>query len=149
MLVVFSPIFVADTKIIFRYDFVAPLKLVYGIVDSYKYKNLLLSSNSVSVHQRHLRFLVTEIFKDMSQVNSEFMWSRFKPKKPSCNLRKWPILNLPRTQSTCYGTNAIHFRGSLIWNNLPVKVKSSNSVFQFKTKIINLGNVDCGCLICR
>ena len=27
MLVVYSPIFVADTKIIFRYDFVAPLKL--------------------------------------------------------------------------------------------------------------------------
>ena len=26
MLVVFSPIFVVDTKIIFRYDFVAPLK---------------------------------------------------------------------------------------------------------------------------
>ena len=26
MLVVFSPIFVADTKIIFRYDFVAPLR---------------------------------------------------------------------------------------------------------------------------
>ena len=26
MLVVFSPIFVADTKIIFRYDFVTPLK---------------------------------------------------------------------------------------------------------------------------
>ena len=25
MLVVFSPIFVADTKIIFRYDFVAPI----------------------------------------------------------------------------------------------------------------------------
>ena len=28
MLVVFSPIFVADTEIIFRYDFVAPLKLL-------------------------------------------------------------------------------------------------------------------------
>ena len=27
MLVVFSPIFVADTKIIFRYDFVAPLNI--------------------------------------------------------------------------------------------------------------------------
>ena len=26
MLVVFSPIFVADTKMIFQYDFVAPLK---------------------------------------------------------------------------------------------------------------------------
>ena len=29
MLVVFPPIFVADTKIIFRYDFVAPLSNVF------------------------------------------------------------------------------------------------------------------------
>ena len=33
------------------------LNLVYGTDDSYK--NLLLSSNAVSIHQRHLRFLVT------------------------------------------------------------------------------------------
>ena len=32
------------------------LKVIYGIDDSYS--NLLLSSNSVSIHQRHLRFLV-------------------------------------------------------------------------------------------
>ena len=37
------------------------LKVVYGIDDYYS--NLLLSSNSVPIHQRHLRFLVTEIFK--------------------------------------------------------------------------------------
>ena len=77
------------------------------------------------------------------------MWSFFKPKKLSHNLRKGPILNSPRTQSTCYVTNPIHFRGSLIWNNVPAKVKSSKSVFEFKTKIKNLGNIDCGCLICR
>ena len=118
------------------------LKVVYGIDDSYK--NLLLSSNSVSIHQRHLRFLVTEIFKSISQINPEFMWSFFKPKKLSYNLRKEPILNLSKTQATYYGTNAIHFRGSLTWNNLPAKVKSSNSVFEFKTKIKNLGNIDCG-----
>ena len=123
------------------------LKVIYGIDDSYN--NLLLSSNSVSIHQRHLRFLVTEIFKSISQINPEFMWSFFKQKKLSYNLRKRPILILPRTQSTYYGTNAIHVRDSLIWNNLPAKVKSSNSVFEFKTKIKNLGNIDCGCLICR
>ena len=117
--------------------------LWYGIDDSYK--NLLLSSNSVSIHQRHLRFLVTEIFKSLSQISLEFMWSFFKPKKLSYNLRKGPFQNLPRTQSTYYGTNAIHF----IWNYLPAKVKSSNSVFEFKTKIKNLGNIDRGCLICK
>ena len=40
-------------------------------------------------------------------------------------------------------------RGSLAWNNLPAKVKSSNSVFEFKTKIKNQENIDNECLICR
>ena len=121
--------------------------MIYRVDDSYN--NLLLSSKSVSIHQRHLRFLITEIFKSISQINPEFMWSFFKQKRLSYNLRKGPILNLPRTQSIYYSANAIHFRGSLIWNNLPVKVKSSSSVVEFKTKIKNLGNIDCGCLICR
>ena len=97
------------------------LKVVYDIDDSHS--NLLLSSKSVSIHQRHIRLLVKDIFKSISQINSELMWSFFKPKKLSCNLRKGPILNLPRTQSAFYSTKAIHFRGSLIWNNLPAKVK--------------------------
>ena len=71
------------------------LKVVYGIDDSYN--NLLLSGNSVSFHLRNLQFLVTEIFKSISQINPESMWSFFKPKKLSYNLRKGPILNLPRS----------------------------------------------------
>ena len=74
------------------------LRVIYGIEDSYS--NLLLRSNSVSIHQRHLRFLVTVIFKSISQINPEFMWSFFKQKKLSYSLRNGPILYLPRTQST-------------------------------------------------
>ena len=48
-----------------------------------------------------------------------------------------------------YGTNAVHFHGSLIWNNLPTVVKSSDSVLEFKNKIKNIGDIDCGYLICR
>ena len=43
------------------------------------------------------------------------------------NLRKGPTLGLPKTHSFYYGTNAVYFRGSLIWNNLPAAVKSSDS----------------------
>ena len=45
--------------------------------------------------------------------------------------------------------HAIHFRGSLIWNNLPAVAKSSDSLFEFKNKIKNIGGIDCGCLICK
>ena len=37
MLVAFSPIFVADTKIIFRYDFVAPLIIENHYVIKYQF----------------------------------------------------------------------------------------------------------------
>ena len=112
-------------------------------------KTFFYAVTLVSIHQRHLPFLVIEILKSISQINPEFVWSFFKQKKLPYNFIKGPILNLPRTQSTYFGTNAVHFRGSFVWNNLKVKVKSSNSVFEFKTKIKNLGNIDCGCLICR
>ena len=122
------------------------LKVIYAIDDSYT--NLLLRSNAVSIYQRHLWFLVADIFKSISQINLEFMYSFFNQKKLSCNLRKGPIINLPRTQSTYCGTNALNFRGSLVLNNVPAKVKSRNPVFGFKTNIKNLENIDCGCFTC-
>ena len=88
------------------------LKGIYGIDDSYN--NLLLHSSPVSIPQRHLRLLVTEIFKSIFQINPEFRWSFFKQKKLSYKLRNGPILNLPRAQSTYYVTNTIHFIDSLV-----------------------------------
>ena len=76
------------------------------------------------------------------------MWSHFTHKDMSYNLRKGPILGLPKTHSFYYGTNAAHFRGSLIWSNPPAVVKSSNSLFEFNNKIKNIEDIDCRCLIC-
>ena len=92
----------------------------------------------VSVLQRHLRFLMTEIYKSISQLNPQFMCHFFTHRDIPHNLRKGPILGLSKTHSFYYGTNAIHFRGSLIWNNLPAVVKSSDSLFELKNKIKSL-----------
>ena len=51
------------------------LKVIYQSEESYE--NLLLESSSLSVHQRHQRFLVTEISKSSKQINPEFMWPYF------------------------------------------------------------------------
>ena len=48
------------------------LKVIYQSEESYE--NLLLERSSVFVHQRHLRLLVTEIYKNTTQINPEFMW---------------------------------------------------------------------------
>ena len=92
------------------------------------------------IEKTHHRPLKVFYGIDGSQINPEFMWLFFKPKRLPYNLKKGPTLNLPRTYSIYYGTNAIYFRGSLICN-------CSN--FKFKTKIQNLENIGCGCLISR
>ena len=76
------------------------------------------------------------------------MWLYFTYDNISYNSRKGAILYLPSTNSTYYGTNTVHFRGSLIWNNLPRDIKSSKLLSEFKTKIKKFRNIDCGCVIC-
>ena len=92
---------------------------------------------TLSYFIKDIRFFVTEICKSIPQTNPKFMWSFFKKKKLPYILRKGPILNLPRTQSTYYSTNAVHIRGSLVWNNLPTKVKPliPFSILKLKLKI--------------
>ena len=123
------------------------LRIIYQSDESYE--NLLNLDNSVSLHQRHLRFLVTEIFKSLSKTNPKFMWSYFSSKNLPYNLRKGTSLSLPSAKSTVYGTNSVHFKGTLIWNNLPYFVKSSASLSEFKRNLKTLGNIDCSCIICN
>ena len=113
------------------------------------YENLLNLENSVSLHQKHLKFLVTKFFKSVSKTNPKFMWSYFSGKNLSHNLRKGPSLLLPSAKSTVYGTNSVHFTVTLICKNFPCFVKSSASVFEFKRNLKNLRSIDCSCLICK
>ena len=53
-------------------------------------------------------------------------------------------------RSAIYGTNSVHFLGSLIWLNiLPNLVNSSRSISEVKDVIKKIGNIDCGWMICR
>ena len=77
------------------------------------------------------------------------MWSYFKHREVPYNLKRGPILFIPPARSTTYGTNSVHFLGSLYWNKLPNLVKPSRSISEFKNAIKKIGNIDCGCMICR
>ena len=105
-------------------------------------------SNNVSLHLRHLRFLLMEIYKSTGTLNPSLMWLYFKYREVSYNMRRRLVLFIPPARSTIYGTNSVHFCGSLIWNKLPNLVKSSRSTAEFKI-IMKIGNLDCGCTICR
>ena len=76
------------------------------------------------VHQRHLRFSMTDICKSISQLNPEFMWFYFTHKDMPYNLRKGPIIGLPKIHSFYYGTYAVHFHASNLDSILSKNSKS-------------------------
>ena len=113
------------------------------------FEDLLLHSNEVSIHQKHLRQLATEIYKSLTDLSPEFIKPFFTVKELSCNLRNGHILNLPTARSTYYGTNSILFRACQVWNNLPLSIKQSQSLLEFKPNIKTLRRIECLCKICK
>ena len=123
------------------------LKIIYNSSESYE--ELLARSNEVSIHQKHLRALATEIYKSLADINPDFMKPYFKIKEMPYNLRNGYALKLPSTNSTYYGINSVLFRACLLWNQLSLSIKQSQSLHEFRSKTKILRNVVCTCKICR
>ena len=81
------------------------------------YDELLALDNKVKIHQRHLQFLAIEIYE------SNFMWKTYKEKNIPYSLIRGICLFIPNTNTQKYGIKSLNFRGSFLWNNLPIKVK--------------------------
>ena len=103
----------------------------------------------MSIHQKHLRALATKIYKKLADINPDFMKPRFKIKEMPYNLRNGYALKLPSTNSTYYGINSVLFRACLLWNQLPLSIKQSQSLLEFKSKMKTLRNIVCTFTICR
>ena len=123
------------------------LKIIYNSNESYE--ALLTRNNEVSIHQKHLRALATEIYKSLADINPDFMKPYLIIKEMPYNLRNGCTLKLLSANSTYYGINSVLFRACLMWNRLPVSVKQSQSLLEFKSKIKTLRNIVCTCTICR
>ena len=117
------------------------LKIVYNSNESYE--ELLILNNEVSIHQKQLRILATEFFKSLADLNPDFMKSYFTTKEIPYCLLNGNFLKIPSVRSTRYGTNSILFRAYLVWNKLPLSVKQSQSLNEFKSKIKVLKKINC------
>ena len=94
------------------------------------YRDLLECNGSTSFHQRYLQFLLTEIYKSIVITNPMFMQHFFREREAPYNLKKSVVVFVPPARSTTRGENSIHFRGTLIWNQLSSSIKSSQSIIE-------------------
>ena len=93
------------------------------INDSHEsYDELLTRSNEVSLHQKHLRALASEIYKSLADINPDFMKLCFIITKMPYNLQYGCALKLPSATSTYCGINSVFFRACLLRTRLSLSL---------------------------
>ena len=96
------------------------------------FAELLINDNSVSIHQRDLQLLVTEIYRTKMNINPSFMKEIFVEREMHYNLRVMKSFYARKPRTTAYGLETISFLGQSLWRDLPLHINKSQSVKRFK-----------------
>ena len=123
------------------------LQVVYSEYHK-SYEELLQINKDISIYQKHLRILALAVYKSIMHFNPEFMWHCFNTNPIFYNLRKRSRLLILPAKFVDFGTNSVTFRGSLLWNNLPLRLKNSLTINDFKSELKGLGKIQCTCTVC-
>ena len=113
------------------------LRVTYQDYES-SFEVLMEKDRSITVHQRNLQNLMTEMYKTKNDLNPAFMREIFCQQECQYNLRNSNDFPLPRIKTVTYGSETIRFRGPQVWATVPQFIKDSASLLSLKPKS-NLG----------
>ena len=124
------------------------LSLVYQ--NNLSFSELLDLDSSVTVHQKNLQALVTEICKVKNGIAPDIMKDIFELQNPLYNLRSsCNQFRRENIKTVHYGLHSVRYLGPKIWELVPNKIKYSNFLRKFK-KLIKLGKPEaCPCRLCK
>ena len=120
------------------------LHAIYEIEDA-NLEDLLIKDSSWTIHENNIHTLLIEIYKSLNHISPPIMQEFFDLKVTPYSLRNNNILRLPKTNTSRYGTEALCFKGSIIWNTVPNRYKNLNSLDKFKQQIKMWKPTTCTC----
>ena len=125
------------------------LRIVYDD-DLSSFEELLEKDNAVTVHQRNLQLLATEMYKFKSGLPSaclQDICNLSVDKGP--NLRNQPDIHIPTTRTVQNGDHSIRRLGPEIWRSVPNDLKNASNIHEFKRAIKEWKPSHCPCRLCK
>ena len=90
---------------------------------------------SLSIHQKCINFLLTEIYKYIHTLSPEIMNEVLSTRANIYNTRQFNVFETYIPTSNGYGLNSIPYKADQLWNLLPENLKSSPLLTLFKNEI--------------
>ena len=115
------------------------LRLVYKDKTNLSLDDLLKKDKSVSIHQRNLQILATEIYKARNDLGPEIMKDTFHYVQKQYNLRNDSTLQRRRNRTVYFGIESISSLTPKIWEIVPCEIKNAKSldIFLKKNKVLD------------
>ena len=112
------------------------------------FQDLLRSPGDISIHQRCINSLLTELCKYINVLSPEIMNEIFSNRSNICNTRQFNIFETQIPTSNRYGFDSILYKAKLS-NLLSENLKSYPSVTLFKNETKLWECFSCLCNICK
>ena len=111
------------------------LQLIYPNQHQLTFKELLEKNKTVSIHQRYLQTLATEIYKAKNKISVEVVNWLFEFTNKNYNLRNRSILKRKRYFTVHYGSKSLVSLARKIWELVPDSIREvKTSIFKNKIK---------------
>ena len=125
------------------------LRTVYSDNQSI-FEELLEKDNTISVHQRNLQFLATELYKVLNGLSPDLMKDVFPLNDYSgYNTRNKRTFKSRHVKTVRYGTGSLAYLAPKIWELVPNEMKNLESLAAFKTAIKKWKTRNCPCRLCK
>ena len=124
---------------------------LFLLLQKYKddFQDLLRSSGDISIHQRFINSLLTEIYKYIHSLSPKKMNEVFSTRVNINNTRQFNVFKTHISTSNRHGLNSIPYKANQLWNLLPENLKSYPSLTLFINEIELWVCFKCPCNICK
>ena len=125
------------------------LRIIYKDKKS-SFEELLDKDSSVSIHNRNMQILATELYKIKMGMSRGHMNEIFKLREQNpYNLRQNSDFLRPAVNTVFHGTESLAYLGPKIWDMVPDSFKEIDSIYKFKKVIRKWKPENCPCRICK
>ena len=113
------------------------------------FDTLLQNNKHITVHQRNLQILMTEVYEIINGEAPAIMKNLFIFREKIHNIRNFQIIAHENKNTVKYELETICYRTPYLWTSLPEEYQHQNSVGEFKETIKNWKCETCICRLCH
>ena len=113
------------------------------------YDEFLSKQDLVNIHVRNIQQLMMEIFKCLKGLFPPIMNDILRLRNIPYTIRNPRDLDSRLPKTVYCGLETLAYKGSQLWQQLPAKIKKSNSLLSFKQNIKQWKDSKCSCRVCK